>query len=125
MFIIHVILLAILTIAALIGTVIFTIAFFSDTYTTASGLVRSHGKWALGAVVCFFLFAGGLSWWIASGNEEWKPELETTHEIKEVTFPDGTKQQMFTCDGQHRNITVLFGKIVEPNDWIVKRVRNS
>lgn len=123
MFIIHVILLGILTVAALIGTIILTIAFFADTYTSASGLVRHHGKWALSALACFFLFVGGLSWWIASSNEEWRPELETTHEIKEVTFPDGTKQQMFTCDGTHHNITVLFGKIVEPNDWVVQRVR--
>jgi hypothetical protein len=68
-------------------------------------------------------FIGGLTWWIKSANESWTTSLATTHEIKEVIFPDGTKQQMFTCDGEHRNITVLFGKIVEPKDWIVKRVR--
>lgn len=123
MFVIHAILLVILTIIAGIAMVAFTIAFYSDTYTTASGLIRSHSKWLSAAILCFFIFVGGMTWWIKSANEPWKPELETTHEIKEVIFPDGTKQQMFTCDGVHYNITVLFGKIVEPKDWTVKRIR--
>lgn len=123
MFIIHVILLAILTIAFGIGTGVFAVIFYNDTYTTASGLIRSHSKWLAAAFICLGFFIGGLTWWIKSANEPWTTSLATTHEIKEVIFPDGTKQQMFTCDGEHYNITVLFGKIVEPKDWTVKRVR--
>jgi len=122
-FIIHVILLGILTVVAGIGSVAFAVAFYADTYSTASGQIRTHPKWLGGAVLCGVLFFGGLTWWIASGNESWTTELDTAHEIKEVTFPDGTKQQMFTCDGVHHNITTYFGKIVEPADWVVKRVR--
>lgn len=117
MFIIQSIFLGILTILFGIGAGVFIFAFYHDTYT-----IRSHFKFAA-ALVCLGFFSGGLTWWIKSANEPWITSLDTTHEIKEVIFPDGTKQHMFTCDGQHYNITVLFGKIVEPKDWIVKRVR--
>ena len=110
--IVHSILLGLLTIANGIGTVAFFIAFYNDTYTTASGLVHSQPKWLAGAVTCLGLFVGGLIWWTSSANEPWTTALVTTHEIK-----------MFTCDGKHYNITVLFGKIVEPKEWIVERVR--
>lgn len=56
MFIIHIIVLVILTIAFGIGTAVFTFVFYNDTYATASGLIRSHPKWLAAAVVCFGFF---------------------------------------------------------------------
>lgn len=80
--------------------------------------------WGVLFVVCFLLFCGGLSWWIASSNQPLRYEYTSFHNIKDVTFPDGSKVQMFTCDNTHHNVTSMFGKIVE-DDWQVRRVRWS
>lgn len=124
-FIIHIILLGLLTIAAGIGTVIFAIVWYNDTYEDRKDDVRSKFKWLALSFLCLLLFAGGLTWWIASGNQPWRHEYTSLHEIKEVTFPDGTHVQMFTCDGTHHNVTQMFGKVVDNKEWQIRRVRWS
>lgn len=124
-FIMHIILLGLITIAAGAGTVAFSIAWYNDTYEDKKDDERRKWRWAFAAVGCLLLFGGGLSWWIASGNQPWRHEYTSLHEIKEVTFPDGTHAQMFTCDGTHHNVTQMFGKVVDAKEWQIRRVRWS
>lgn len=122
-FIIHVILLGLLTIAAGIGTVVFCIVWYNDTYENRKDGVRSKWRWLFSAIGCLLLFSGGLTWWIASGNQPWRHEYTSLHEVKDVTFPDGSKVQMFICDGTHHNVTQMFGKVVDVQEFQVRRVR--
>lgn len=123
-FIMHIILEAILTIAFGIGAFAFGWAFFGDV-EYINGKQHKKAKWLLLSALCLILFAGGLFWWIASGNQPWRHEYTSLHEIKDVTFPDGSKVQMFTCDNTHHNVTSMFGKVVEPKDFVIRRVRWS
>jgi len=121
-FIMHIILLGLVTVAAGIGCVVLAIAYFHDTYRDDREDHKKF-KWAFLSFVCLLLFGGGLTWWIASGNQPWRHEHTSLHEIKEVTFPDGTHVQMFTCDGTHHNVTSMFGKVVDMKEWHIRRVR--
>ena len=120
-FFIHVVLLGIITIAAGIGFLGFGVAFFNDTNSDD----KKKPKWAVWSFFCLLLFVGGLGWWIASGNEPWRHEYTSVHEIKDVTFPDGSQVQMFTCDNVHHNVTSMFGKVVDIKEWQIRRVRWS
>lgn len=66
-------------------------------------------------------------WMIISISQPEIINFSTTHEIKDVIYPDGTKSQMFTCDNIHRNIVNTFpnrkSTIVDEKLWHVKRVR--
>lgn len=117
----HIILLGILTIASGLGAIGFGLAFFNDTDRED----QKKPKWAVWSLVCLALFGAGLGWWITSGNEPWRTEYMSLHDIKDVTYPDGTKVQMFACDGQYHNVTNIFGKVVEPKEWVVRRVKWS
>lgn len=120
-FFIHIIPLVILTILALVGSLVFCVTYFNDTNRQG----EKKSKWAVISFLCFAFFGGGLSWWIASGNEPWRHEYTSLHEIKDVTFPDGTKVQMFTCDNTHHNVTSMFGKVIDDTEWQIRRVRWS
>lgn len=120
----NVILLGILTVVAGIISIGFAIVFFADTEYHTSG-DKKKPRWAFLSLICLCLFSGGLTWWIHSGNQPWRTELMSFHEIKEVTWPDGSKVQMFTCDGKHYNVTEIFGKVVDVKEWHIRRVRWS
>jgi len=120
-FFIHIVLLVILTVAALVGLVIFGISYFGDTDRAK----QKKPKWAIISLVCGLLFFGGLAWFIASSNEPWRHEYTSLHDVKDVTFPDGSKVQMFTCDNTHHNVTSMFGKVVDEKEWQMRRVRWS
>lgn len=117
----HIIILGIFTVASAIATVGCTIAYFGDTDTFAGVYIRKY-KWLFRAIVALLCFCGGLGWWIHSGNQPWRTSVSTYHEIKDVSYPDGTKVQMFTVDGTHINVTSRFGKILD-QDWVIHRVR--
>lgn len=117
----HIALLVILTIFALIGSVLFSVVYISGVDRKD----QRNLKWAIVAALCFLLFIGGLSWSILSSNEPWRPEYTSLHEVKDVVFPDGSKVQMFTCDGTHHNVTSMFGKVFDDNEWQIRRVRWS
>lgn len=128
-FFIHVILLGIVTIAALIACVIITIIWFNSESKSIPGKVgpvwpfEPFYFWT--DLICFLLFCGCLAWWIASGNEPWRSEYTSLHDIKDVSFPDGTRVQMFTCDSTHHNVTSMFGKVIDEKEWQIRRVRWS
>jgi len=124
-FFIHVILLGILTVVAFVAAVILAIIWYNEKEENPSWMIGSRTKWGIASVLCFLLFGGGLGWWIASGNEPWRHEYTSLHDIKDVTFPDGTKVQMFTCDNTHHNVTSMFGKVIDEKEWQIRRVRWS
>lgn len=117
----HIILLIIVTVIAGIATVAMLVAYFGDTVKFAGVEIRQK-KWLLRAFSTLLLFVGGLSWMIHSSNQPWRTTVSTFHEIKDVSYPDGTKVQMFTVDGSHINVTSRFGKILD-QDWVIHRVR--
>jgi hypothetical protein len=116
-FFIHVILLGVLTLVFAALGCVFAIAAHDNE--------EKRTRWILCTAASAILFVGGLTWWIASANEQWRYEFTSLHEIKDVTFPDGSKVQMFTCDNVHHNVTSMFGKVVDPKDWVIRRVKWS
>lgn len=116
----HVVLHGILTVVFGLGAAI--LFFFWFITPEESGPWYKNRFFAYG-LACLAVFGAGLWWWIVSGNQPWRPETISVHQIRDVVFPDDSKQQMFTCDGEHHNVTNIFGKIVEAKDWHVRRVR--
>ena len=123
-FIIHIMVLGGLTIIAGIASIGFMIAYYNDTVEFA-GITLKQKKWFGLSFLSFCLFVGGLVWWVASAGQPWRTIVISTHEIKDVVWPDDTKTQMFSCDGTDYNITKLFEKIVDKDKWVVKRIRWS
>ena len=122
----HFELLVVLIVISAVASALFAIAYLGDTEKDKrTGDVRHNPKWATGFVAFLLLFLSGLSWAIAASNEPWRQEYTSTHEIKDVVFPDGSKVQMFTCDNVHHNITSMFGKVIDEKEWEIQRVRWS
>lgn len=117
----HIIPLFIITGITGIATVIMLFFYFSDVVLFAEVKIKQN-KWLFRAIACLLLFFGELGWLIHSSNQPLKIVVSSFHEIKDVSYPDGTKVQMFTVDGNHINVTLRFGKILDQN-WIVHRVK--
>ena len=123
-FVIHGVLLIILTAVTFAAGIGFCVAYFNDLETFA-GIEIKKRKWIFNSVISFLLFIGGTTWLVMSCNQPWKRIVVSNHEIKDVIWPDGTKTQMFSCDGTDYNITKMFEKIVDKETWVVKRIRWS
>lgn len=123
-FIIHGILLIALTVAAFIAGVVFLVVYFNDLETFAGMQIKKR-QWICNSILFFLLSIGGTTWLVMSCNQPWKRIIVSNHEIKDVVWPDGTKTQMFSCDGTDYNITHMFQKIVDKETWVVKRIRWS
>ena len=119
----HIIPLVIYTILMAIGT-IGCVFYYYDDIQEYAGLKFKLKMWLVRAGAFFIQFGLGLSWWIYSVNQPYPVDISSTHEIKDVTYPDGTSVQMFSCEGKHINVTALFNKIVD-KEWQVRRVRYS
>ena len=101
------------TICCSIACVVFFLFFLDDR--KEGQLVVSGLTGLLGLVF--------LCWWIKSASEPWTIAHEETLQIKEVTWPDGTKAQLFSYNGKNHNVTELFGKYVDEKEWQVKRTQ--
>ena len=119
-FLMHVILLGILTVVSAVVGICFVWYYF-DPSEHEKHLISNLMTGAFFITLSFL----GLSWWITSANQPWVANVNTVHEIKDVTYPDSTKVQMFTCDGVHHNVTAMFGKVVDDKEWQIRRVRWS
>jgi hypothetical protein len=87
------------------------------------------------AIICFSAnkvighLAGGLFCMVAAAGAIWvgvacfapteAPTL-SRHEIKTVTYPDGTKNQMFTVDGAHYNANAKWSKVIDENEYEIE-----
>ena len=118
-FFIDIFFLVFLTVMSIPITIFFCIAFKDEKENKARKRL-----WGALIFFCALLFCGGSGWIIASINQPLRYEYTSLHDIKDVTFPDGSKVQMFTCDNIHHNVTSMFGKIVG-DEWLVRRVRWS
>jgi hypothetical protein len=110
-----------LTIVSLIGAIGCICAYYNLTETFAGCSIKNK-MWMIRAILLFFFFVGGTSWIVYALNQPWRTIVSTYHEIKDVTYPDGTTVQMCSIDGDHINLTQKFGKIVD-KDWIVHRTQ--
>lgn len=116
----HILILAFLTLVAGGVSVFCLISYYNDTKLFA-GMQIKQLKWAFRSGGAIIIFCSLLSWWIYSANQPLSVRVSTFHEIKEVVFPDGTKVQMYSCDGVQHDLTERFGKIVDEN-WVIHRI---
>ena len=123
-FIIHIVVLGILTVASAVASIVFFVIFNEDK-EQFGGFTIKKKKWFFSGVLCALISIAGVVWWTASSGQPWREQISTLHEIKDVEWPDGTKTQMFTCDGISHDITSMFMKIVDKESWDVKRIRWS
>lgn len=90
-------------------------------FAIASALVQKVvgylGGIALLAVAC----AGG--WWAyTSLSMPLQIQSTTRHPIQTVTYPDGSKQQMFTVNGSHYNANAKWNRVIDEKEYEVEVV---
>ena len=101
-----------------IATIVLTAIYFHDK--------NEHGwtwrkNWYFYIFCSFSSFLGLFSWIIVAGNQPWEITSEDQFVIKDIIYPDETKVQMFSYNGNYFNVTQMTGKIFDKEEWIVKR----
>lgn len=122
-FIVHIIVLVIVTIITCIATALFSAEYYNDTYVDKNDDKRRKPKWLFISLLLFLILFGEITWLVKSANQPWRMAYTSLHEIKDVTWPDQSKVQMFTCDGVHHNVTSMFGRVVDEKEWVIRRVQ--
>jgi len=118
-----ILILAILTIIFLIISIWYFVSYIECVEIFAGVQLRKR-KLLLASLLNLLFFISGISWWIYSAMQPLETSISTIHEIKEVSYPDGSKIQMAIVDGKHVNITSHYGKILD-QEWVLRRVKFS
>lgn len=102
-------------------SLIFMITFFGILFLIFCFLFRKQiGN--LAWILLLLMVIGNCVW---IGMAKSKPiviKSVTRHEISTVTYPDGTKKQMFTIDGIHYNANAKWHRLIDENEYEVELV---